>query len=329
MAITLDELKRVSIVKYAESIGLTPIKEGQQDIMMLLEHDSCKIYPTNTFYRFSTGHGGSVIDFAMEFQQLDMKQAIEQLKEYYRKNGETKEDFQEESYALKTRPRDLTAYKLPERAKNDKAIIRYLMHKRGIDYKIVSEYLKRKIIYQDTNSNVVFVGYLGNTPYAASMRSTYSSFKGEAANSFTEVGVYNAGCNHNKVVLTESVIDGMSYRQLYDFYGFQDYLSVNGVSKAVNVLNFHLVRRNPSVKRVIIAFDRDEAGEKAAEKVKAFLKDKYPEIQYERALPMNNDFNEDLVMLKKMDMPKNKCIDTETKQYFAENSKQNVMEMNI
>ena len=312
MALILEKIKRISIVKYAESIGLTPIKESRQGIMMLKEHDSCKIYPTNTFYRFSTGHGGSIIDFAMEFQQLNLEQAIEQLKEYYRKNGEAKEDFQEDLYVKKTERRNLCAYKLPVRAENDKAVIRYLVHKRGIDYTIVSEYLRRKIIYQDAKKNIVFVGYLKNTPYVASMRSTYSSFKGEAADSFTEVGVYNGGFNHDSLVLTESVIDGMSYRQLYDFYGFHDYLSANGVSKAVNVLNFHIEKRNPAVKRVIIAFDHDEAGEKAAEKIKDFLKEKHPEIQYERAMPINKDFNEDLLVQKKMDMAKLERVEIKT-----------------
>ena len=75
-----DAIKEhISIVDYAKRIGLTvkPIS----DQYTLAEHDSVRIKGSGrVYYRHSTGRGGSIIDFCMEFEGLEQNEAIRRLR---------------------------------------------------------------------------------------------------------------------------------------------------------------------------------------------------------------------------------------------------------
>lgn len=297
--ISINRIKTdINIVEYAISRGYSVVKEGRE-IYSLKEHDSCKIYPTNTFYRFSTGAGGSIIDFVKEFEGLSTKEAINKLSEYYVENGLTPIN----SNVKIEKKKSITELVLPQRDVNDKAVIAYLTKTRKIDYDIVKEYLKKGIIYQDKQKNLVFVGVLEDKKLFSAKRSIYADFKMEIPGSFDEVGVYCEGTNKNTLIINESVIDQMSYRETYDFHGENCYLSVNGIQKSINCLNFHILKRNldRQIKKIIIGFDNDIRGKEAATKLRDWVNENYPDIMVEIKLPANKDFNDDLVNRKSID----------------------------
>ena len=138
----IDQIKRISIVDYAEEIGFHPYKIGHY--YSLKEHDSVRIDPDkNIFVQNSTGAGGSVIDFAMTFQGMDLKRAIRTL------GGKTATGSVQERKDPdpETRKEKIGDLKLPEKDSTMKNIFAYLIKTRGIDQTIVQEMVQRKALY--------------------------------------------------------------------------------------------------------------------------------------------------------------------------------------
>lgn len=289
--VDLTELKSsVSILDYAEEVLNLATVTTSGGLYQLVDHDSCKIYPNNTYYRFSSGRGGSVIDFAMEFGELSLPDAIESVKGYYLGHGP--------SNIKTTNTKQSTTFALPLKAADNKRVYAYLSKTRCIRPEIINEYIKRGLVFQeDGNANCVFVGKVGNEIHYAARRSSNSkaSYKQDVPGSFPEVGVFFDN-QSDTLVITESVIDQMSYQSLESNPKECSYLATNGTAKAIGVLKFHLIKRQGSelIKNVVIALDNDKPGEEAAEKISSFLDEQYPEINKYVVFPKQNDWNADL-----------------------------------
>ena len=78
----IDEIKqKIKIMDLAVEYGLEP---GRNDFIFSIykkeNNRSLKIYPeTNSFYCFSSGHGGDVINFYADYWRTDIKTAIKEL----------------------------------------------------------------------------------------------------------------------------------------------------------------------------------------------------------------------------------------------------------
>ncbi|MGB4984532.1 MAG: hypothetical protein WBO70_02015 [Erysipelotrichaceae bacterium] len=90
--ISIEKIKEsVSIIDYAQSLGMSITKKG--GYLFLKEHDSCCIYPNNTFTRYSAINennkyvGGSVLDFIMHFENCNFKEALIKANKYYTDNN--------------------------------------------------------------------------------------------------------------------------------------------------------------------------------------------------------------------------------------------------
>lgn len=299
--VPLDQLKaEVSIIDFAEEVfGLRSVSQSG-NLYQLVEHDSCKIYRDNSFVRFSQIQangkpvGGSVIDFAMHFGGLELSQAVKLVENYYLQNGKTQRIF------TAIQKDEILNLELPEKESHSKNVYAYLTKSRGISASVVNRYLKEGLLYQEAKkANCIFVGKLGQDVLYATKRGTRtdSKFMGDVPKSIVEVGVYlNNGSS--TLILTESVIDQMSYQSLEKNPLNYNYLSTNGVAKAMNVLKFHLVKRNEKVEKVILAFDNDIKGEEATLVCAEFLSKEYPEIEHYVISPKNKDWNQDLQELK-------------------------------
>ena len=80
----IDEIKsKVNILQLAIECGLEPTRNNF--IFSIYKNEknrSLKLYPeTNSFYCFSTGNWGDVIDFYADYKRLDLKTAIKELAE--------------------------------------------------------------------------------------------------------------------------------------------------------------------------------------------------------------------------------------------------------
>ena len=78
----IDEIKnRVNILQLAVEFGLNPTRNSFiYSIYKKERNRSLKLYPdTNSFYCFSTGNWGDVIDFYADYKNIDLKTAIREL----------------------------------------------------------------------------------------------------------------------------------------------------------------------------------------------------------------------------------------------------------
>lgn len=305
----IDQIKRISIVDYAEEIGFHPYKIGHY--YTLKEHDSVRIDPDkNIFVQNSTGAGGSVIDFAMTFQGMDLKRAIRTL------GGKTATGSVQERKDPdpETRKEKIGDLKLPEKDSTMKNIFAYLIKTRGIDQTIVQEMVQRKALYQDIHKNCVFVSRDDSgKPVFACIRgtNTYKKFVADAFGCDYSYGLFlpNGG---DRLIVTESAIDAMSVMNLLEIGGTDhkayDYLALSGCGKT-EVIETHL--RNHYYRIVDLCLDNDEAGRKAAKALSVRIKEISKAAVYTELPGNEKDYNDVLKQVKSANITKAKELQPE------------------
>ena len=106
---------------------------------------------------------------------------------------------------------------MPRRNDNNRRVFAYLCS-RGIDPEIINHCIKHGQLYQEQeHRNAVFVGFDGDQPRCASMRSTLSNsiFLGDAEGSDKRFSFsFTALDNNGVLIITESAIDLLSYLTL-------------------------------------------------------------------------------------------------------------------
>lgn len=112
-----EDITQIPIKDFLEGIGVVTRKEGSRYFCSSpFSSDrnwSFCIYPTNTYFDFSTGHGGNIINLVSRLYQLSLSEAAKQLKQgiqhekyqpNYKKIKQTEEfwtDFKVEKYTNK------------------------------------------------------------------------------------------------------------------------------------------------------------------------------------------------------------------------------------
>lgn len=297
-----EKALEVSLTALASSLGYTPIRQGRH--FSLKEMDSLVIYNDRSWKRWS-GKGnrtaGSQIDFLLEFGGVDsVPEAIQQLLEF-------KGEPMLEQYASANREHHSEhAFSLPPKNDNFKRLYAYLIQTRGLSQEVVSDFVHRKLIYEDAvHHNIVYCGYdpEGKIRYAG-LRGTADiygkKFKMDVPGNDKNYGVNIVNPESSELKVFESVIDCMSY---IDLYG--DTVS--------NKLILGMVEDNPlaqflkdydHIKTITLCLDNDTAAHKAiygeAEKKqsKPGLKEKYEKQGYVVKVevpPYGKDFNESLL----------------------------------
>ncbi len=300
----LEEIRNINILDLVSNLGYTIQKKGS--LYNLKEHDSLVIYPdTNSFFQFSNGKGGSVVDLHMTLTGSDLKDSIKSLKDYanikdsysdrYLFSNNTNK-ISEDSKTLEQSKK----FELPKKSsKGYKNMFAYLIRQRCIDNDIVTSMMKRKLIYQDENRNVVFVGYnKDKEPVCATKRSTNTSsnFKGDVLSSDKSYGFY-VDNKSDTLFVAESPIDIfsiMTVQKLKDEdYKQNNYLALLGATNYKALEN--TLEYNKNITKVILCMDNDTAGKKALEDLKQIISEKYNYIKIYKSTPKEKDFNEDLV----------------------------------
>ena len=304
----------VSLCAIASNLGFTPIRSGKH--YSLKEMDSLIIYNDKTWNRWSgKGNitGGTQIDFLMAFGGLDTPQrAIKWLLDFrgtspnisYAKNVFSDVD------RVKERGCDMT---LPPKNVNYKRLYAYLIQTRGLSPEVVSDFVHRKLIYEDAvHHNIVYCGYdpQGKIRYAG-LRGTADlygkKFKMDVLGNDKNYGVNIVNKNSHSLLVFESVIDCMSYIDMYK-------------DNESNKLVLGMVEDNPLVQflkdydhidTIHFCLDNDEAahkalyGQKNAEgnMTSIGLVKKYESLGFITDVivpPSGKDFNEALLNQKKL-----------------------------
>ena len=272
-----EKIKReVKIIDYATEIGKTVVKKGHY--YSLKENDSVRIDPErNCYWRNSNGSTGSVIDFAMEFPGgYSMYEVISMFSRRinWRNNNSSK---------VRPVKREEKKLKLPKSNKNMHRVFAYLMQTRCISKEVIQMLIDNNQLYEDERYNCVFVSYDNDKPVFVCLRGTNTSnpFYGDVK-----------GCDYTKcffidneadeLIVTESVIDGLSLMTMTADYKKYDYLFLAGVDKWESIQTY---LKRKTYKRVIIATDNDKGGIKGAKNICCFIRMNYKDIERKWYLP--------------------------------------------
>lgn len=300
----IEKIKQLAkIEEYARYIGFHPIKKSGR-YTTLEEHDSVMINTqTNRFFRNSSSDtyaSGSVINFAMYFEELEYTDAVKRLEEFL---GSDYLDNAVITKPLVSNPKRKKMLQLPEKAKNKRNAYAYLNRSRMIDKIFIDYMFESNHLYQDINNNCVFVSYDEHSqkPNFACKRgtNTYKTYKGDVE-----------GCDYDycftlpqplsdTLYVTESVIDMLSIMTLKLLDGEDikkiannHYQCLSGTQKYPAIFNYLTV--HPEIKNVYLAFDNDESGRKTVATILHEKENKKLTINFYSMLPSkdNYDWNE-------------------------------------
>lgn len=180
-------------------------------------------------------------------------------------------------------------------------VFAYLTKTRGIDTAIVTDLMKQKMLYQDKQGNVVFLGMddAGTYKYAA-FRSTLQDkkYRGECSGSDKRYGFRMNGECPTKLYVFEAPIDAMSHASLVnkitgkpDAWKAHTRISLGGTS---DVALMQYLSDHPECSDITLCLDNDQAGLDAAKLIAQKLRQQgYTAV---RILPPKcKDYNEQLI----------------------------------
>ena len=270
--------KEISIVNYAEMIGLHTVKHGGRGYHSLKEHDSVVITPDGGFYWWNSNNSkGSIIDFAMDFQNLSRDEAISSLRRLLIDKGVNLENRVNVTEIQKKQ----SEFKPPKAEKGAWKPLYAYLHKRGIDREVIDYCVKNKLIYQDERRNLCFNGldYNNDVKYV-SYKSTASgnAFRGvaEGSNCDLRFSINLTSKDKKELFICEAGVDVLSVMTLLKMQGqdFRDYAFLSLDTAAhTEALKVHL-SHNKQLEKVYLCQDNDIAGQNSALECKTILNDK-------------------------------------------------------
>lgn len=306
----------VSLVALADSLGFSPIRQGRH--YSLKEMDSLVIYNDRSWNRWSgKGNitGGSQIDFLLEFGSANtVPEAINALLIFKGTPAEVNYARKESSDKDISMKEYVGQFHLPPKNENYKRLFAYLIQTRGLSGEIVSDFVHRKLIYEDAvHHNIVYCGYdpEGQVRYAG-LRGTADingrKFKMDVPGNDKNYGVNIVNKDSRELLVFESVIDCMSYIDLYH-------------DTSSNKLVLGMIEDNPLVQflkdydhidTITFCLDNDAAAQialygqpEASDPLrKKGLVKKYESQGYAVSVivpPVGKDFNESLIESKKLE----------------------------
>ena len=263
-------------------------------------HDSLKI-SNGLWCWWSSGIGGrTALDYLTQVRGLDFTEAVGLIL----RESPVSFPAQSRSPPGQAAPKTLV---LPEgNDNNNRRVFAYLCS-RGIDPEIINHCIKHGQLYEEReHHNAVFVGFDGDKPMCASMRSTLSdsTFLRDAEGSDKRFSFSFASDNNGALVVTESAIDLLSYLTLIK-QNRHDWRMVNGVSLTgiykpredtpiVPVALAQYLKDHPQIRRIALCLDSDEAGRKAAQGIITAL----PKLEVMYRPPTNGkDYNDMLTAI--------------------------------
>ncbi len=260
-------------------------KEGR--VYRWMRYDSTVIHGNNWF-RHSRGVGGGPIQFIQHFYDLSFVESVR-----YLLNGEQGVEFAQAEHKKEEKPE----FKMPKMSKNMHRTFAYLIKTRKIDADIVQYFVNEKKI-QETEEyhNVAFCGYDKNGEMKQMhIRSTLPNnrFFMDIDGSDKRFYFRHKGVGSD-VYVFEAAIDMLSFITMNkENWQEQSYVCLGGV--AIDPL-LNILEDNENITMVHMCVDRDEAGDKTVSRIGAELAERG--IKWDRLLPENKDWNEDLVYEK-------------------------------
>lgn len=210
--VTKEEIKQArqaNIAQYLLSKGVQLQKVGKR--YKSKEHDSL-VFTDNAYYWNSRQEHGNALDYATKHMGMDIPTAVKELSAFNKTVSKTEhQEFKINDIEL---------------SNNIQRAIAYLNKTRNIDYKIIQDLIKNKLLFQSKeNSNIVFpIRNEKGDIVGAELNGTLSNkrYKGIAENS--QYG-YGFNLRTSKIediknyMFFESTIDMLSYINIYQING--------------------------------------------------------------------------------------------------------------
>lgn len=242
-------------------------------------HDSLKISHGKWCW-WSRGIGGvTALDYLVEVEGLSLPDAVVQL------TGPTPPYHN--STQRREEPHPPPAFQLPPKHADNRRVFSYLQG-RGIHPAIINHCIKHGQLYEEAeHHNCVFVGYDGDMPRHAALRSTLSGsdFMGDAPGSDKRFSfAVPKQASSGTLCVFECAIDALSYLTLLRIrnrdWRQANTLSLSGIygpkrsggTKLPLALGQYL-RENPQIATIILCLDSDDTGRMASGAIQRLLTD--------------------------------------------------------
>lgn len=283
------------LVDYMQREGYSFTRKGSE-LYCNEMHGFCINPALQTFYNHKTERGGSIIDYVMMTDRLTADDAISKLRKEmggYIQGDATKKY---ESFRNLDKPKEFVLPKAHEGKYS--RLFAYLTKTRSLESSVVADMVKRKMLYEDGKyHNCVFVGYdHEKSPKYASIRSTGEKKVAiDVVGSTKEIGWF-VDNDKPSLFVCEAPIDVMSIMSLLKLGGksYSDYSYLaQGGAGSISTLEYHM-KQNPNISKIYLAYDNDEAGQKASVRAREMLKSIGFTGRVIDKIPIGNDFNDDL-----------------------------------
>ncbi|OKZ73050.1 MAG: hypothetical protein BHV88_00375 [Clostridiales bacterium 41_12_two_minus] len=279
-----EQLQRASgidIVAMLQGQGEKLKKQGR--VYRWMRYDSTVI-DRNRWYRHSREIGGGPIQFMQHFYGMDFVEAVK-----YLLDGEEGAEFVQASRTPEPKP----PFTPPKLSKNMHRTFAYLIKTRKIDADIVQHFVnEKKILETEEHHNTTFCGYDEKGEMKQMhLRSTLpgNRFFMDIDGSDKQYYFRHIGTNSD-VYVFGAPIDMLSYITMNkENWRESSYVCLGGV--AIDALK-NVLSTNEQISKVYMCVDRDDAGDKTVKRIGDELNEMG--YEWERILPENKDWNEDL-----------------------------------
>lgn len=244
------------ILEVAKRLGFTPIRCGRvyrdkvHDSLIFFEH-------TDSYYRYSQKEGGNIYNLVMNTLNCDFKTAVEFLKKENIVLDNTFENQKNEVIE------DRKFIKFPKHNINADKMIDYLHNTRKINKSVIFDLINRKIIYEDINHNLCFIGKNIDNKIKNIQRRSLINKEFSTVSGSSKKYPFLIENNNSSLVITEGEIDTIS---MYELFGKKHtYLALSGLSDS-GLINF-IKERNLNNIVVNLCLDNDEPGREATKRI--------------------------------------------------------------
>ncbi len=284
-----EKARRTDLAGLLRSQGETLRKSGSE--LEWLDGTQKVTIRGNLWFHQYEQIGGDALDFVRKYYHKSYPEAMEYLL------GRGGGMLSVLPPARKTAPK----FELPPANDNMRQVFAYLLSRRGINKDVLYAFVHKKMIYESAQyHNVVFVGFdKDGIPRHAHKRGTgsESTYKGNAVGSSPEYSFHWIG-KSNRLYLFEAPIDMLSFISM-NKEDWRNYSYAAACSVSDKVL-FQCLQDNPHISSVSICMDSDEPGQLAAQRISAKLI--MQGIENEILVPVNKDWNEDLLSGDRMEV---------------------------
>ncbi len=279
---SLQEAKNnLNIVEFASNVlGLTILKSKKGERYLKCKELSSLVFDqgiNKVYWNKFSNKPMDIIEFVAKFNGYSHNAAIEDIVEYYK----TRDPNVVELYhynPVEDRSYTSKGLTLPTPNEDDLSATNYLLETRRISEEVINYLKNENMLYEDIYHNCVFVGYdVEKNARFGVRRGTDPSvkFQRDCEGSYKLCGLFIENKNPvKKIVLTECVIDGLSYLSLNWKNNDAHILCSSGAGSVVNTFWYNRGTREclKDVEEIICACDNDEAGHHAIQQVEEYLR---------------------------------------------------------